>query len=79
MAEVKATVEREVVVDVLCDRCRKSTKTEGGLQYAKLEALWGYGSGKDLEHHRLFLCEACYDWVIETANLHPDVQEVLAL
>lgn len=79
MGQLKGTVETQAVVDVFCDRCKKSTKTEAGFEYSKLEARWGYGSTKDLEHHRLFLCEACYDWVLEVTGLRPEVRDYLAV
>lgn len=54
-------VEVESVTDVVCDVCRLTTRvTTGGLQYATLQAAWGYGTKHDGEHYELHLCEGCF-------------------
>ena len=59
---------RETVVDLICDRCKKSCLVgkEWGiinLSYAELNATWPFGSPKDTERHQLHMCEKCYDWL----------------
>lgn len=57
-------VPKEVVVDVQCDICGKSCKTDFGLtECAELYSHWGYASNKDGEKHMCQMCETCYDKV----------------
>lgn len=59
--EIKSHASVAVVVDVICDVCCSSTSIPGyGLQYARLEAQWGYGAQHDGEHYRVHLCESCF-------------------
>ncbi len=63
--KVMGKIEKEDVVDIICDICGKSTKTElDDYEYAELSATWGYSSSKDEEYHEVCLCEKCYDRVI---------------
>ncbi len=63
--EILDKVEITDVVDIVCDICGVSTKTEfGDFEYARFSANWGYASSKDGEHHEVCLCEPCYDQVI---------------
>ena len=56
--------KKEDLLDIVCDICGKSTKTEfGNYEYAELSARWGYSSSKDEEYHEVCLCEKCYDQV----------------
>ncbi len=58
--KVRGMEKREVIVDIICDRCKKSCKLSdslGNISYAELNAKWPYGSYKDTEHHQLHLCE----------------------
>ena len=51
----------EVVSDVICDVCCRSTQTkEGGLEYGELRAAWGAGSSRDGERYEVHLCERCF-------------------
>ncbi len=48
--KITGRVEIEKVIEVLCDACSSSTRSEnGGLQYASLHAHWGYGTRHDGE------------------------------
>jgi len=63
----------EVVSEVMCDICCRSTQTEGGgLQYGELRAAWGYGSSHDGERYEVHLCECCFFEVL--ANLKHERQ-----
>jgi hypothetical protein len=54
-------VEIDTVTDVLCDVCLCSTQaTSGGLEFATLNAHWGYGTGLDGERYELHICEDCF-------------------
>jgi uncharacterized cysteine cluster protein YcgN (CxxCxxCC family) len=57
-------VEKQEVVDVICDCCGKSCMREGmggGLEYMTMSAHWGFWSNKDLEKWTAQICEACVD------------------
>ncbi len=64
--EIQA-IEQSVVVDVICDSCGQSCKVPEGnvmaghMEYMKLEANWGFDSGKDLEKWVAHICEKCVD------------------
>ena len=59
--KVKEKREVEIVSDILCDVCLDSTRVAGnGLQYALLQAQWGYGSAHDGERYEIHLCEHCF-------------------
>lgn len=56
-------MERDVVVDVICDRCGNSClKGDDHVSQAELatfSADWGYFSNHDLEQWSADLCESC--------------------
>ena len=55
------TVEVDAVSDVRCDLCLTSTQSKnGGLEFATLQAHWGYGSQHDGERYEVHLCEDCF-------------------
>lgn len=59
--KVIGKVEIEGVSDVVCDVCRLTTRViGGGLQFATLQAHWGYGSKHDGERWEIHLCEDCF-------------------
>ena len=55
-------VETEVVTDVKCDICTRSTRVDArGLQFATLKAKkWGFGTKHDGERYEFHLCEGCF-------------------
>lgn len=54
-------VEVDAVADVVCDVCLSSTRIAGeGLEFATLQAQWGYGTQHDGERYELHLCESCF-------------------
>tara|TARA_R110000824_G_scaffold208405_1_gene394023 strand:+ start:14342 stop:14653 length:312 start_codon:yes stop_codon:yes gene_type:complete len=54
-------VEVDTVTDVICDVCLTSTRLASeGLEFATLQAHWGYGSQHDGERYELHLCESCF-------------------
>ncbi len=62
----------------VCNGCGKTVQTGGKPPYGEGLAVtktWGYFSGKDGERHSFFLCEKCYDKLVE-GFVHPvDVSE----
>lgn len=66
--KITEKVEIETVTDVMCDVCLCSTQvTSGALEFATLQAHWGYGTKHDGERYELHLCEDCFFLTI--ANL----------
>ncbi|MCF5031028.1 MULTISPECIES: hypothetical protein [Pseudomonas syringae group] len=66
--KITGRVEIEAVTDVVCDVCQLTTRVQkGGLQFATLQALWGYGTKHDGERYEVHLCEGCFFQAI--ANL----------
>lgn len=54
-------VEIDTVTDVMCDVCLCSTRVANdGLEFAALQAHWGYGAMHDGERYELHLCESCF-------------------
>lgn len=67
----------EVIIDIICDCCGKSCKVDEGVidndvrvdndekhylfEFMKMEANWGYYSGKDLQQWEAQICEKCVD------------------
>ena len=70
-------INQEIISDIICDSCGKSCKVDEfvidnpqredfgqmcySFEYMKLEANWGYHSGKDLTNMKAHLCEKCVD------------------
>ncbi|MDR5900130.1 hypothetical protein QC823_14185 [Halomonas vilamensis] len=56
--KVTEKVEVDAVTDVVCDVCLTSTGVAGGgLEFATLQAHWGYGSQHDGERYELLLLQ----------------------
>lgn len=60
MVRIRESRQVDVVVDVCCDICGQSTRTESGPQFGELSAAWGYGSPHDGERYHVDLCEQCF-------------------
>lgn len=59
--KITGKIEIEAVTDVLCDVCQLTTTVRnGGLQFATLQAHWGYGTKHDGERYEIHLCEGCF-------------------
>ncbi|HHQ4619844.1 MULTISPECIES: hypothetical protein [Aeromonas] len=69
---IKEIVPTEQIVDVLCDACGRSTKTDVGTsEYGTLSADFGYGSHRDGERYQVHLCEGCFCVMLGTVmELH---------
>ncbi|MDM5076628.1 hypothetical protein OB931_09595 [Aeromonas media] len=67
---VKGIVPTEQVIDILCDVCGRSTKTNFGTnEYGSLSADFGYGSQHhDGERYKVHLCEGCFFGVLATVR-----------
>ena len=61
-----------------CNCCGKEIKEEQGIlkeDVLDVSKTWGYFSGKDMEHHRFFICEACYDNWVSGFKIPPKVED----
>lgn len=66
-------VTTKVVLDIVCNRCGKSTKDSMGMnfEYAEVSASWGYCSGMDTEIHHAHLCVDCYNEITKDWKISP--------
>lgn len=68
---------------IRCNQCGKILEyEENGRQedFLKVSKEWGYFSKKDLELHEFYMCESCYDKLIQGFQIPvqtKDVEEVL--
>lgn len=59
--KITGRIETETVTDIKCDVCNCSTRVaNAGLQFASLQAHWGFGTKHDGERYELHLCEICF-------------------
>ena len=61
--EIKGNVLKEKIItlEIICDCCGKSCKTQMGFEFMLMSANWGYDSNKDLEKWEAQICEECID------------------
>jgi len=77
--KIKEKQAVEVVHDLLCDVCLESTRVEGGsLQYAVLQAHWGYGSAHDGERYEIHLCERCFFQAVASLKQERRIQTMFS-
>lgn len=69
MRKFKKVLKNELS-DILCDICGKSCTNDCSsisdppiMEYATLEAMWGYCSRKDGDSYKCEMCENCFDKV----------------
>ena len=61
-----------------CNCCGKEIRIEQGIPKEEVLEIvkdWGYFSEKDLERHRLVICETCYDNWVSGFQIPPKVEE----
>jgi len=77
--KITEKVEIETVTDVLCDVCLCSTQvTSGGLEFATLQAHWGYSTKHDGERYELHLCEDCFFLTIANLKQERGIQNLFS-
>lgn len=73
------TINMEKKIELVkCNKCGKEIFTENGIIKEGAffaETLWGYFSNKDGEKHSFDLCEKCYDELVDSFVIKPDVSE----
>ena len=67
--KIMTTKEVEVIADIQCDACHKSTTPHMNQnlynpQFGALTAKWGYGSKRDGTAYEVHLCEECFFTVL---------------
>ncbi|MCF5903232.1 hypothetical protein ACTG1T_15570 [Aeromonas veronii] len=67
--KIMTTKEVEVIADIQCDVCHKSTTPNMNPnfynpQFGSLTAKWGYGSKHDGTAYEVHLCEECFFTVL---------------
>lgn len=70
---------RQELVSVICNRCKKELKVENGIVKEgcfHAEARFGYFSKKDGIQHFFDLCEECYDKMIAGLAIPVEEEEV---
>lgn len=66
------------MVSKKCNCCGKEINEEQGIQKEDVLTIvkdWGYFSGKDMERHKLIICEACYDKWVSGFKFPPEIEE----
>ena len=61
-----------------CNGCGKKIRTEHGIQKEDVLEItkdWGYFSGRDMERHKIVICESCYDKWISGFQIPPETSE----
>lgn len=77
--KITEKVESETVTDVVCDVCLCSTQVKyGGLEFATIQAQWGYGTKHDGERYELHLCEDCFFLTIANLKQEHRIQNLFS-
>lgn len=61
-----------------CNCCGKVIKEEQGIfkeDTLEIVKVWGYFSEKDMQQHKMIICECCYDNWISDFRIPPQVEE----
>lgn len=71
-------LRNESVNKIICNQCGKEISVSNGIVKQGVFSVdynWGYFSDKDGEHHRLDLCETCYDAWVRGFKIPVDIVE----
>lgn len=61
-----------------CNACGRALRIEDGILKEDIfegGKEWGYFSRKDLEIHRFYLCETCYDRITGGFLIPPEIED----
>jgi hypothetical protein len=73
---------RKVIMRMVCNCCGKILKSEQGTlkeECITVEHTFGYFSKKDGVHHKIYLCEECYDKITGSFTIPADEYEETTL
>ncbi len=68
-------VERDVVVDVICNMCEKSCTLGYGQEYTSCLGDWGYGSRRDGLMDHWHLCQDCTEDIVAKLKIPPTTND----
>lgn len=63
---------------VVCNKCGKTAVCAGGIlkeDFFSAKMTWGYFSERDGETDRWDLCQMCYDKLIKSFEIKPEISE----
>ena len=73
----KITQEVETIDTLTCNKCKRQID-HNNEEYITLDKRWGYWSkGKDGTSHESHICEDCYDKIVATFEIPPNVEEYI--
>lgn len=70
-------IKEKVPKKLICNKCGKTITAENGVLKGEMyhgEYRWGYFSEKDGELHRFDLCEECYDELLRSFLIQPEIE-----
>lgn len=70
-------IKQNTLESVKCNKCGKEILVNDGIIKEGVFGVnynWGYFSEKDGENHSFDLCEKCYDEMIESFVINPDIK-----
>jgi hypothetical protein len=71
-------IKKNVVDDIICNICQKSTLRDLNHSYINCEGEFWYGSRYDTEKHTFHICEKCYDEKIKPLlKIEPEVENYI--
>lgn len=77
--KINGKVEVDTVTDVVCDVCLCSTRiANDGLEFATLQARWGYGTAHDGERYEIHLCESCFSLTVANLKQERRIQNLFS-
>ena len=68
--------------EIYCQKCGKKMQMTNGIiteGMIRLEGKWGYFSNKDLQMHKMDLCEECYDSIVSQFKYPVEITEYISV
>lgn len=76
MRKYREGTERKPI-EIICNCCGRRLAFADGIpseEACSVAVRWGYFSKKDGEHHSFDLCEECYDKLIKSFEVPPEIE-----
>lgn len=67
----------EMKKQIICNGC--GNVIEKRTDYIEIKKQWGYFSRKDLECHKICLCEDCYDIFVKSLKVPVEITDVIEI